>query len=71
MDATVLRAALEWDRQPASEPYDLTVSDEEREQTLALWRWFSRFSPSEKLRILARQRRMVCRLRELGRAGGR
>ena len=61
---------LAWDLEPADEPFDLSVTPEEREEIVYQYRWFSRFSVSQKLAIAARQRRLAERLRALGAAHG-
>ena len=65
------RARIEWDLQPAEQPFDLSVTADEREEIIYQVRWFSRFSVSEKLAIMARQQRLAERLRAIGAAHGR
>jgi hypothetical protein len=62
------RRLIAWDLQPAEEPFDLSVTPEEREEIVYQVRWFSRFSVSEKLAIAARQRRLAERLQAIGAA---
>jgi len=62
------RQRIEWDLQPAEEPFDLSVTPEEREEIVYQIRWFSRFSVSQKFAIVARQRRLAERLRAIGAA---
>ena len=64
------RKRIEWDLQPAEEPFDLSVTPEEREEIVYQVRWFSSFSVSEKFAIAARQRRLAERLRAMGAAHG-
>jgi len=59
---------IAWDLQPAEEPFDLSVTPEEREEITYQFRWFSRFSVSEKLAIADRQRRPAEHLRAIGAA---
>ena len=66
IDAAARQKAAAWDLEPAEEPFDLEVGAAEREAIISLYRWFSRFSPSEKLRTLARHRRLARRLAGLG-----
>jgi hypothetical protein len=62
IDAEALQKVAAWDLEPAEEPFDLAVSEAERAAIISLYRWFSRFSPSEKLRTLARHQRLARRL---------
>ncbi|MBI5498845.1 MAG: hypothetical protein HY907_01270 [Deltaproteobacteria bacterium] len=64
------RRRIEWDLQPAEEPFDLSVTPEEREELVYQIKWFSRFSVSEKFAIAARHRRLAERLRAIGAAHG-
>jgi hypothetical protein len=45
----------DWGEQPAQEPLDLSVNEDERRSVVDLYLWFARFSPGQKLRIAARQ----------------
>jgi hypothetical protein len=65
------RRRIAWDLQPAEEPFDLSVTPEEREEIAYQYRWFSRLSVSQKLALAARQRRLAERLRAIGAAHGR
>lgn len=62
IDAEAYRKAAAWDVEPAEEPFDLEVGPAEREAIITLYRWFSRFTPSEKLCTLARHQRLAQRL---------
>ena len=64
------RRRIEWDLQPADEPFDLSLTPEERDEVIYQHGWFSRLSVSEKLAFSARQRRLAERLRAIGAAHG-